>query len=195
MIIAIVNKTTNEIEEFRNEESESDALSKFCNDVSPPLDQNNYLGIDTQWSEKSKNLAQSWEYNPSNQTIERVFNKYEFDKKIIEHRDYKLSHSIFVEYPQGSGVLFSCSEKTQLDFSKISSLDAKGLAVYPLVIYSANMLDSHSILDSVELNNFLTLLYEKVMSERFLANGFIDNIKNSNTIEEAESILNNYLNT
>lgn len=195
MIVAIIEKSTNAIEEFRNEESESEALSKFCNSVTPSLNSLDYLAINTQWPEKSDNLQKSWHYNPANQSIERVFNKYEFIKKIIAHRDYKLSNKVFLEYPESSGILFSCSEKTQLDFLKISILDAKGLASYPLIIYSADKLDNHSILDSVELNNFLGLLYNKVMSERILANTHIDSVKASSSIEEAQLVIDGYLNT
>lgn len=195
MIVAIINILSSEVEEFRNEASEDLALSKFCSAVAPALDATNYLALDTTWQLPSSNLSKTWQYDPTTQLLKRKCWKEDNIKKIIEHREYKLENSIFLEYPAGSGLLFSCSESTQINLAKLASMDTKNLVSYPFPIYTADKLDSRSLLDSAELDAFLALFYNRIIAERAAAQVHIDNTVAATNEEDADSPAAIYLDT
>jgi len=195
MIVAIINILSSEVEEFRNEASEALALSKFCSAVAPPLDATNYLALDTTWQLPSSNLSKAWQYDATTQLLKRKCWKEDNIKKIIEHREYKLEHNIFLEYPAGSGLLFSCSESTQINLAKLASMDTKNLVSYPFPIYTADKLASRSLLDSAELDAFLALFYNTIITERAAAQVHINNTAVASNEEDADSPAAIYLAT
>ena len=99
------------------------------------------------------------------------------DEKILQiltHRSKRLETSIRAEYPAASGLMFSCSEKSQGDWSKLVSMQSLGLVAYPFTVYTFDERGSHALADAADLNGAVVAVSTAVIAERQQAQAFID---------------------
>ena len=93
---------------------------------------------------------------------------------VLKHRNRRLESTIRAEYPASSGNLFSCSEKSQADWSKLVSMQALGLVQYPFTVYTFDERSSYDLADANDLNGAVTAVSTAVLTERATAHGYID---------------------
>jgi len=93
--------------------------------------------------------------------------------QLVAHRSKRLGSSVQAEYPAASGNLFSCSEKSQGDWSKLVSMDLKGLVQYPFTVYTFDERGSYALADAADLNGAVTAVSAAVLTERTLAQTYI----------------------
>jgi len=94
--------------------------------------------------------------------------------QLLAHRSKRLESSIQAEYPAASGNLFSCSEKSQGDWSKLVSMEALGLVQYPFAVYTFDERGSYALADAADLNGAVTAISTAVLTERATAQAYID---------------------
>jgi len=88
--------------------------------------------------------------------------------------DDRLEYVISAEYPPSSGNFFSCSTASQDNWSKLGTLDTRGLVSYPFVVTTNDERGSYSIPDSADLTNVIGSVSAAVLTERTLAQTYID---------------------
>ena len=93
---------------------------------------------------------------------------------ILKQRSKRLEDSVRAEYPAASGILFSCSEKSQGDWSKLVSMQALGLVQYPFAVYSFDERDNYALVDAADLNGAVAAVSSAVLTERATAQAYID---------------------
>jgi len=93
---------------------------------------------------------------------------------VLKHRNRRLESTIRAEYPASSGNLFSCSEKSQGDWSKLVSMQALGLVQYPFAVYTFDERGSYDLVDANDLNGAVTAVSTAVLTERASAQAYID---------------------
>jgi len=90
------------------------------------------------------------------------------------HRTNRLESYIKAEYPADSGNLFSCSQKSQGEWTKLVSMQTQGLVVYPYRVYTFDDRGSYDLADAADLTGAVTAVSAAVLGERALAQGYID---------------------
>jgi hypothetical protein len=90
------------------------------------------------------------------------------------HRSRRLESHIKAEYPADSGNLFSCSQKSQGEWTKLVSMHMQGLVVYPFRVYTFDERGSYDLADAADLNGAIAVVSAAVLAERSLAQGYID---------------------
>ena len=90
------------------------------------------------------------------------------------HRTKRLESDIQAEYPVASGNMFSCSEKSQGDWSKLASMQSQGLIQYPFRVYTFDDRGSYDLADAADLTGAVTAVSAAVLGERATAQGYID---------------------
>ncbi len=96
--------------------------------------------------------------------------------QIKRHRDGVRMERVRAEYPAASGNLFSCSTASQDNWSKLATLDGRGLVTYPWVATTADERGSYSIVDSADLTGMIGAVSAAVLTERASAQGAIDSV-------------------
>jgi hypothetical protein len=94
--------------------------------------------------------------------------------ELKEHRSRRLESYIKAEYPAGSGNLFSCSQKSQGEWTKLVSMQMQGLVVYPFRVYTFDERGSYDLADANDLTGAVAAVSASVLAERSLAQGYID---------------------
>ncbi len=94
--------------------------------------------------------------------------------RIKRYRDGVRMDGISAEYPAASGNLFSCSTASQDNWSKLATLDGRGLVTYPWVATTADERGSYSIVDSADLTGMIGAVSAAVLTERASAQVAID---------------------
>jgi hypothetical protein len=94
--------------------------------------------------------------------------------ELKEHRSRRLESYIKAEYPAGSGNLFSCSQKSQGEWTKLVSMQMQGLVVYPFRVYTFDERGSYDLADADDLTGAIASVSAAVLAERSLAQGYID---------------------
>jgi len=93
---------------------------------------------------------------------------------LLKHRSKRLENSVRAEYPAASGNLFSCSEKSQGDWSKLVSMQALGLVQYPFTVYTFDERGSYDLVDANDLNGAVSTVSAAVLVERASCQTYID---------------------
>jgi len=112
--------------------------------------------------------------------------------KVLAQRELRLETIILAEYPASSGKQFGCSTENQDSWSKLATLDARGLVTYPFVVKTYNYKDSYGIVDSSDLTAIIGTVSEVVLAERALSESYIDLVLASTTEAEAEAAIAPY---
>jgi len=112
---------------------------------------------------------------------------------ILSHRETRLETVILAEYPVSSGKQFGCSTANQDSWSKLATLDARGLVTYPFVVKTYDYLDSYGIVDSADLTAIIGTVSAAVLAERTLSESYIDLVIASTTEAEASAAIAPYL--
>jgi hypothetical protein len=93
---------------------------------------------------------------------------------LLKHRGRRLEEAVQAEYPAASGNLFSCSESSQADWSKLVSMQTLGLVGYPFTVYTFDERVGYDLTDAADLNGAVTAVSTAVLTERAVAQGYID---------------------
>ncbi len=94
--------------------------------------------------------------------------------ELKDHRSRRLESYIKAEYPADSGNLFSCSQKSQGEWTKLVSMHMQGLVVYPFRVYTFDERGSYDLSDAADLTGAIAAVSAAVLAERSLAQGYID---------------------
>lgn len=94
--------------------------------------------------------------------------------ELKQHRARRLESHIKAEYPAGSGNLFSCSQRSQGEWTKLVSMQMQGLVVYPFKVYTFDERASYDLTDANDLTGAISAVSAAVLAERSLAQGYID---------------------
>lgn len=86
----------------------------------------------------------------------------------------RLENVIVAEYPALSGNYFSCSTKSQDNWSKFASLDTRGLVVYPFEVTTNDERGTYDVVDGADLSAIMGTVSTAVFTERALAKTYID---------------------
>jgi len=86
----------------------------------------------------------------------------------------RLENVIVAEYPPASGNMFSCSTSSQDNWSKLSTLDSRGLIPYPFEVTTNDERGTYNIVDSSDLSGIIGTVSVAVLTERALAKTYID---------------------
>lgn len=113
--------------------------------------------------------------------------------RIKRHRDAVRMDGISAEYPAASGNLFSCSTASQDNWSKLATLDGRGLVTYPWVATTADERGSYSIVDSADLTGMIGAVSSAVLAERASAQVAIDAVLASTSQAGADAAAAAYL--
>ena len=90
------------------------------------------------------------------------------------HRTKRLESDVQAEYPVAAGNMFSCSEKSQGDWSKLASMQSQGLIQYPFRVYTFDDRGSYDLADAADLTGAVTAISAAVLTERATAQAYID---------------------
>jgi len=95
--------------------------------------------------------------------------------QIKEQRSYRFDNGyVLAEYPASSGNYFSCSVESQDNWSKLSSLDSRGLVSYPFEVTTNDERETYDIVDSSDLSAIMLAISTAVFTERAFAKTYID---------------------
>jgi len=97
--------------------------------------------------------------------VEQIKNKRDNDR---------LEGVVIAEYPPSSGNYFSCSTTSQDNWSKLSTLDSRGLVVYPFEVTTNDERGTYDVVDSADLSAIMSTVSTAVFTERALAKIYID---------------------
>jgi len=176
------------LEEFRLALDTSEAVAEFC--AGPPvLDPLDYSGVDA----TGLNVLSQWAWDFTNSIFVQIGWKEELVDSILEHKDIRLDTVILAEYPALSGKQFGCSVANQDSWSKLATLDARGLVTYPFVVKTYDYKDSYGIVDSSDLTAIIGTVSASVLAERTLSESYIDSVIASSTEAEASAAIAPYL--
>ncbi len=187
MIIGIVKigSVLTAMEEFRDAPDESAAVAGFCSEYDPPLDTEDYMGVNGD----GVDLTKAWGYDFSAPTpvlkeITYIMNtpapvdldtyKNDIIQDILDKRTDRLNnHFILAEYPSGSGKMFDCSVEAQDNWDKLKTLFDLGHVSGGFMVSTYDRRDTHTIADSSDLSGLIAAVAAKVLAERTLAEGYI----------------------
>lgn len=105
----------------------------------------------------------------------------------------RLEQQVFAEYPAGSGKLWRCGQQSQSDWSSLVSLDQRGLVSYPFRVFTFDERDHHDLVDSADLTAAVGAVSTAVLTERALAQSYIDAVLAATDEDEAEDAAAPYL--
>jgi len=176
MIVAIASSAAGQqpVIEFRQAADTASAVLAYCNEYSPPLDPADFVGVDTGWSDPDPRLGYIWAWDSVGAVLVEIDYQPWLIQQIDAQRDYNLATSIRAEYPAASGLLFSCSVPAQDSWSKLATLDARGLVSYPFKVHTYNQEASYDLVDSADLTGAIGSISAAVLAERNLAQTYID---------------------
>ena len=179
------------VEEFREAPDLSTGVTNFCNEYSPPLSPADYTGIDASAIDLSKQW--SWDFNLS--VFVQTGWKEDILKSIEFHRLYRMKTIVTAEYPAASGKYFGCSDFDQNNWSKLATLDSRGLLAgsYPFKVQTSDHSDSYDLVDSADLSSLLASISTAVLTERLLAQSYLDAVYASTAESAAEIAATPYL--
>jgi len=115
--------------------------------------------------------------------------------KVLKHRGRRLDDKVRAEYPAASGNLFSCSESSQADWSKLVSMESLGLVAYPFRVYTFDERVGYDLTDAADLNGAVTAVATAVLTERASAQGYMDAVLAAADESAADAAAQPYLNS
>ena len=86
----------------------------------------------------------------------------------------RLERVVLAEYPAGSGKWWRCGRQSQSDWSSLVSLDSMGAVAYPFRVFTFDERDHYDVVDSADLAAAVTAISLAVLTERTLAQGYMD---------------------
>ncbi len=86
----------------------------------------------------------------------------------------RLENQVRAEYPAASGKLWRCGTQSQSDWSSLVSLDERGLVAYPFRAWTFDEREHYDVADGADLTAVVTAISTAVLTERALAQGYID---------------------
>ena len=114
--------------------------------------------------------------------------------QIKEQREYTFDNEyVLAEYPASSGNFFSCSISSQDNWSKLGTLDTRGLVTYPFTVTTNDERGSYAILDSGDLSGAIATISSSVFTERTLAQSYMDAVLAATTDADAFAAAQPYL--
>ena len=178
MIVAIVLASTSAepVIEFRNAPSTSAAVLAYCGEYSPPKNPDDFAGVNTGWVLPDPRLAHIWAWHSTPGVFVEIDYADPLVAKIEEHRDQRLVDNARAEYPAASGLLFSCSVPAQDSWSKLATLDARGLLAFPFTVHTADQTGSYDLTSSADLTGAIGAVSLAVLAERAAAQAAIDSV-------------------
>ncbi len=176
MIVAIASSAAGQqpIIEFRDAVDTVAAVAAFCGEYTPPRDPVDFAGYDTGWTLPDPRLGRMWAWDPGAGTLVEVEYTPDLLAEIEAHRDYRMATAVTAEYPAASGLLFSCSVPAQDSWSKLATLDTRGLIAYPFTVHTADQTQTYDLVDSADLTAAIGAISASVLAERTLAQTYID---------------------
>ncbi len=93
--------------------------------------------------------------------------------QIVEERAQRLEYDVLAEYPAASGKLWSCSDSSQGDWSKLVSMNSVSLVIYPFRAYTFDERGHYDIVDGADLAAIVASVSTAVLTERALAQTYI----------------------
>ena len=153
MIVAIASSAAGQqpIIEFRDAVDIAAAVAAHCGEYTPAKDPADFAGYDTGWTLPDPRLGRMWAWDPGAGTLVEVEYTPDLLAEIEAHRDYRMATAVTAEYPAASGLLFSCSVPAQDSWSKLATLDARGLLAYPFTVHTADQTQTYDLVDSADL--------------------------------------------
>jgi len=119
------------------------------------------------------------------------------DRLIIQIRAQRdgarLEQQVFAEYPAGSGNMFRCGQQSQSDWSSLVTLDQRGLVSYPFRVYTFDDRQHYDLADSADLTAAVGAVSTAVLTERALAQSYMDAVLAATDEDEAEDAAAPYL--
>jgi hypothetical protein len=119
------------------------------------------------------------------------------DRLIVQIRAMRdgarLEQQVFAEYPPGSGKMWRCGQQSQSDWSSLVSLDQRGLVAYPFRVYTFDERSFHDLVDATDLTAAVGTVSLAVLTERGLAQSYIDAVLAATDEDEAEDAAAPYL--
>jgi len=112
----------------------------------------------------------------------------------MKRDDDRLKYEIVAEYPPGSGNFFSCSLTSQDNWSKLGTMDSRGLVTYPFSVTTNDERGSYNVVDSADLTNIIGTISTSVLAERSLAQTYITNVLAATDVASAQQAADPYLN-
>lgn len=173
MLVGIVKIGSGSVplEEFREGSDPAAAVAAFC--AAPPTDPADYLGIDTGWLPGDARLGSSWAWDFTGGALVQIGWREPILDDVAAHRDERMAGVIRAEYPAASGVLFGCSVPEQDGWSKLATLDARGLVAFPFRVWAADHDASHDLTDSADLTAAIAAVSLAVLTERATADSVL----------------------
>ena len=173
MLVGIVKIGSGSVplEEFREGSDPAAAVAAFC--AAPPTDPADYLGIDTGWLPGDARLGSSWAWDFTGGALVQIGWREPILDDVAAHRDERMAGVIRAEYPAASGVLFGCSVPDQDSWSKLATLDARGLVAFPFRVWAADHDASHDLADSADLTAAIAAVSLAVLTERAAADSVL----------------------
>lgn len=191
------------VEEFRNAVDVESGVADFCNEYDPPLNESDYIGVNGD----SLNLSKQWAYDsttPGLTEIEHVNGsvkkssldtyKNELIAQIGERRDYKLNnYFILTEYPSGSGNMFSCSVVAQAKYEHLYTLFASGIESGPFTVYTHDNRSQYVVVNLADMVNFIGAVSRSILDEHTTAGQSVMNVLTAIDKPSALLAAQNYL--
>jgi len=194
MIVAIIKIDTGlqPVIGFMPAANEAAAVTAFCASYIPPLDPNDYLGVDAVGVDR----LLPWNYDFGSSLL--VQNLAQTQQNILsdikDHRDHdRLTNELRAEYPAASGDLFSCSPVSQDNWSKLATLDVQGAVVYPFAVTTYDELATYDLIDTADREAATLAISTVVLTERALAETYITAVLAAVTAAAAQTAADPYL--
>tara|TARA_R100000808_G_C2101309_1_gene118298 strand:+ start:375 stop:905 length:531 start_codon:yes stop_codon:yes gene_type:complete len=105
----------------------------------------------------------------------------------------RLEQQVLAEYPPGSGKLWRCGQQSQSDWASLVTLDERGLVAYPFRVFCYDEREHHDLVDATDLTQAVAAVSAAVLTERAMAQGYIDAVLAATTEVEAEAAAAPYL--
>lgn len=86
----------------------------------------------------------------------------------------RLERIVLAEYPATSGKWWRCGRQSQSDWSSLVSLDSMGAVAYPFRVFTHDERDHYDLIDGADLAAAVTAISLAVLTERTLAQGYMD---------------------
>ena len=119
------------------------------------------------------------------------------DRLIVQIRAQRdgarLEQQVFAEYPAASGKMWRCGQQSQSDWSSLVSMDSRGLVTYPFRAYTFDERDFHDLVDAADLTAAVAAVSLAVLTERGLAQSYVDAVLAATDEDEAEDAAAPYL--
>ena len=113
--------------------------------------------------------------------------------QIKEQRDGQLEYVVLAEYPPGSGLMFSCSMTSQINWGNLTVLDDRGLVTYPFTVTTYDEQDTYSLVSAADLTGAVGTVSAAVMAARDIAQSYIVAVNAAATQADVDAAAAPYL--